>query len=261
LIDQALAIDPDLADALVARALLELHAPVMDPALMLRLLRRACEAERQADSYMWLAIYLTMTGRPEMAVPYGRTAFELDPLTPIVSATLAGPLVFLGRAEEALPLVERAIEREPRDHVTRFFLAAFMATSGRFDQARHHFSQIDVDSTGYFGLLARAYLHSLTGDRGGLRDTVTNPALVEYAQVDDQFCWNLSQALAHAGDQQGAFSWLRRGAERGFVNAPSVAHVDQMLVGVRGHPALNELLGFMEQRAAEIARASGIWKT
>jgi eukaryotic-like serine/threonine-protein kinase len=256
-IDRALAIDPDLADALVAKALLEIHAPTADSGYVLRLLHRACVSERHADAHLWLSVMLSQTGRPELALKYGRRAAELDPLTPMVTGARAVPLCFMGRFAEGLGPVEAAVEREPHDVAARYYLGVFSATGGRFEFARQHFDRIDPEGAAVWGLLGAAYARSLAGDRAGARQAAENPAVVEIAQVDDQFAWHLAQVLAHAGHHDAAIAWLRRAVERGFAAAHFVNQFDEMLAPLRGHAEWNDLLVFMERRAAEIAAASG----
>jgi tetratricopeptide (TPR) repeat protein len=255
-VDRALALDPELAEGLVARALLEANTNTMDAALVLRLLRRAHQVAPEADSCMWLGVFLTQTGRPELALSYGNAALDLDPLSPIVSIAAALPLVSLGRAEEGLRQLTRAVEREPHGAV-RFCLGALAATSGFFEQARHHISRCDKAEPGIWTSLAQTYLLSLDGDREGTKRAADDPRLVEYARRDDQACWYLAQALAHAGDHTGALTWLRRGAERSFVNARLIGEVDQMLAGLRGEPEFTQLLRRMEERATKILHDSG----
>ena len=131
------------------------------------------------------------------------------------------------------------------------------AASGFFDQARQQVSRCDVAESGIWTSFAHTYLLSLDGNREGTIHAAADPRLVEYARRDDQACWYLAQALAHAGDHTGALTWLRRGAERSFVNSRLVGQVDHMLAGLRGEPEFAELLRHMEQRATKIVRDSG----
>jgi serine/threonine protein kinase len=62
---RALTLDPEIATALIARAMLEIRQPVVDSGLILRLLHRAYATEPTTDACLWLAVFLCQTGRPE----------------------------------------------------------------------------------------------------------------------------------------------------------------------------------------------------
>jgi hypothetical protein len=175
----------------------------------------------------------------------------------MVTGARAVPLCFMGRFAEGLGPVEAAVEREPHDVAARYYLGVFSATGGRFEFARQQFDRIDREGAAVWGLLGDAYARSLAGDRDGARQAAENRAVVEIAQVDDQFAWQLAQALAHAGHHDAAMTWLRRATDRGFAAAHFVNQFDQMLAPLRGHAEWRDLLAYMERRRSEIAAASG----
>ena len=252
--DRALAADPNLAQALVARALLESNRPRVDSALVLRLLRWACDVEPNPDAAMWLAVFLSETGRPELAVPFGRRARQLDPVTPVAAAAEAFPFVFAGRAASGLSLSRSAVERDPHDSVTRFFHGVFCAVSGELGEAKAH---LDVVKDSAWGMLAELYRRAWAGDVQGLHRQLAEPYLVLHTDIDEQNAWFAAQALTIAGEHDEAMRRLRHAAERGFVNARFVSEIDQLLAPLRTHQDFPALVAFMERRATEIARESG----
>jgi hypothetical protein len=100
------------------------------------------------------------------------------------------------------------------------------------------------------------YCHALAGEATGVHRLIRDGSLREIALVDDQLCWSVAQVLTAVGAHDEAMWWLRHGAERGFVNSRFVREVDQMLSPLRGHPDMPDLLGYMDARAAAIARAA-----
>ena len=253
-VDRAVASDANLAEALLARALLEANAPHVDSGLILRSLRRACDAEPHADAHMWLAVFLSQTGRPELALPFARTARELDPVAPVTAAAESFPLVFLGRSDEALRLTRKALARDPRDGVTRFFHAVFCATCGEMDEARESFAAVKEAPR---GKLAEPFRLALAGDREGVLRALEDPFHAVHGELDEQHGWNLAQILSLVGQYDAAIGWLRHAADRGFVNARLVSEIDRTLVPLRSHPDFLAVVAYMERRAAEIAQASG----
>jgi serine/threonine protein kinase/tetratricopeptide (TPR) repeat protein len=256
LVERALALEPDLAEALVARALIEVHAPTVDSALILRLLRRACDAEPTADGHMWLSWYLSQTGRPELAVVYGRRAVEIDPLSPIVAAGVSLPLVLLGRIEEGLAVHRAVVERDPEDEIARLFLGMACATAGKMDESRRHFD--NLCTSGVWALMCDLYRQSLAGNRAEVTRLASDLAANEAASTTSTRCWMTAQALAHAGELDAAIGWLRRAAERGLVHVGLLRGADKMLSDLSDHPDTGELVVYMDRRAAEIAAASGL---
>jgi TolB-like protein/tRNA A-37 threonylcarbamoyl transferase component Bud32/Tfp pilus assembly protein PilF len=253
-VDRALAAEPDLAQALVSRALIEINAPRVDAALILRLLRRACDAEPHPEAHLWLAVYLAESGRPELGIPYGRRARELDPVTPIACAAEAFPLVFSGRGDAGLRISRSAVERDPHDAVTRYFHAVFCAACGELDEARSHFDAVK-DSA--WGTLAEMYRRAWGGDREGLFRLLDEPYLALHTEIDRESSWFAAQALTIVGEHDAAMRRLRHAAKRGFVNTRFVSTMDRLLAPLRTHPEFPELLAYMDRRAEEIARESG----
>jgi TPR repeat protein len=110
-----------------------------------------------------------------------------------------------------------------------------------------------VTAADLWGTLAALYRHGLAGQASEVQRLMRD--VRDLALVDDQLCWTLAQALTAVGAHDEAMWWLRRGAERGFVNARFVREVDRMLAPLRGHPDMPGLLAYMEGRAEAIARA------
>jgi TolB-like protein/tetratricopeptide (TPR) repeat protein len=254
-VDRALTLDPELGDALVAKALITLRADRVDMGGVLRLLHAACEAERSADAYMWMTLYLSQTGRPELAVAYGRMASVLDPLTPIVGGIAAIPYVFMGVTDEGLRIAAGALERDPGDEVTRFLVGALESVAGRFDQAAARFDE--PDPSGVWGDLARLYRLALAGNRREVVQLASGPSLTQVVRLDEQFSWLVARVLAYVDERDAAMRALQQAAVRGFVNARLVGEVDAMLAGLRGDAEFCRLLEFMRRRAIEIANESG----
>lgn len=111
--DQALRIDPDAADAHMARGrYLQLHA--WDWRGAEAELRRALALNPSlADAHFALAHLLVTTGRFEEGLAEMRQARGLDPFSPLFNALEAGFLSAAGRPEAAQARLARALELEP----------------------------------------------------------------------------------------------------------------------------------------------------
>ena len=252
-IDRALALDPELPTALIARAALEVRKPVVDSGLLLRLLHRAHALEPTPDSCLWLTVFLCQTGRPERSLVFAEEAARIDPLSGLAAVMPCFSKTFMGLHDEALSITRRVAARHPDDLVTRFWCGQLAATIGMVDEAAATLRQVTL--TDMWGTLAALYRHGLAGEAGDVHRLVGDNGIRDLGLVDDQFGWLLAQALTAVGAHDEAMWWLRHGAERGFVNSRFVREVDQMLAPLRGHPDMPGLLAYMDARAAAIARA------
>jgi TPR repeat protein len=159
----------------------------------------------------------------------------------------------MGLHDEALPTSRYVPARHPDDAVPRFFCGQPAATMGAADEAAATLREVTAADT--LGRLAALYCHGLAGQASDVQRLVRDDAVRGLALVDDYFGWLLAQALTAVGAHDEAMWWLRRGAERGFVNARFVREVDRMLAPLRGHPDMPDLLAYMDGRAETVARA------
>jgi hypothetical protein len=159
----------------------------------------------------------------------------------------------IGLHDEALSMSRHIVARYPDDAVTQFYCGQLAATMGAVDEALATLREVTTADT--WGTLAALCRHGLAGQASDVQRLVGDGGLRDLALVDDQVCWFFAQALTAAGAHDDAIWWLRRGAERGFVNARFVREVDQMLAPLRGHRDMPGLLAYMEGRAEAIARA------
>jgi tetratricopeptide (TPR) repeat protein len=112
-IDRALALDPQLGEAHVARGLVQLFFE-RDWAGAEHSLRRAI-ALNPNDSHAWqhLANFLRAMGRPEEAAAARLRGLALDPLNARMRITLGEDYLHAGRPAEALAPFERAVQLDP----------------------------------------------------------------------------------------------------------------------------------------------------
>jgi eukaryotic-like serine/threonine-protein kinase len=252
-VDRALALDPDLAMALIARAMLEIHSPAVDSGLVLRLLHRAYESDPTSDAGMWLTVYLCQTGRPEQSLVFAENAPRIDPLSGLAVLLPAFSQTFMGLHSEALAMIRHVIDRYPDDSATQFFCGQLAASLGAVDEAILALRKVSAAET--WGVLASLLLQGLAGGSAEVQRLVRE--LGGLALVDDQVGWLVAQALTSVGAHDEAMWWLRHSAERGFVNGRFVREVDHMLAPLRCHPDMPGLLTDMGARAEAIARAAG----
>ncbi len=112
-IKQALAIDPDSAEALASQGFVRFWYD-WDWAGSEASLKRALELNPSlAEAHMAYAHLLYNLGRHEEAATQARQAIALDPLSPLVNTLSASFLSQAGHREEAKRALDRALELEP----------------------------------------------------------------------------------------------------------------------------------------------------
>jgi len=112
LVKQALALSPDLAEAVTSAA--GLAEEQEDYAAAEEGYRRAIALNSNyATAHHWYSGLMTKLGRPDEALQQAQTAIALDPLAAPLNVSLASALRETGEYQQSLKYLRRAIEIEP----------------------------------------------------------------------------------------------------------------------------------------------------
>ncbi len=132
---QALAMDPDLAEAHASLAHLQLVYD-WDWAGSGRSFRRALALNPSSvTAHQWYALLLEVLGRPEDALAETRQAAQLDPLSPTVRSAQAEACYFARRFPEAESAARAALEMDPNSLLGWVNLGRALAQEGRYPEA------------------------------------------------------------------------------------------------------------------------------
>jgi adenylate cyclase len=133
---KAIELDDSLAIAHASLGLWSIFARQYDTAMAEG--KRALELEpNSADVIFYYAYILSLTGRPEEAIPFFEEALRLNPKPP--RSYLSGFAVTLrdsGQYEEAIVQAKRVIEQEPNDITSYCVLTSSYSLAGRDEEAR-----------------------------------------------------------------------------------------------------------------------------
>jgi TolB-like protein/Tfp pilus assembly protein PilF len=155
--DQAIALQPDLAEAWIAQG-----------AYRYRVLRDFAGALQAYDEgrkrlpnsslvFQYMAYVERRLGRWKEAEAHYRRAAELDPRDLQLLVSFGGEcLNFLRRFDEAQAMLDRALEISPNDENALATKAALFQTEGRWDEAAQQLARIPADSTEDFVVLIRS---------------------------------------------------------------------------------------------------------
>jgi serine/threonine-protein kinase len=135
LAERALAIDDGLAEAHASRAFVTIFYE-WDWAGAERGLRRALAlSPGHALTRLWLGHLLSIVGRMEEAVTEVTRAWDLDPLSPVVSANVGWTHLLARDVPCALEVLHRSVALDPLNAMAYFYLGTTHGAAGRYDEA------------------------------------------------------------------------------------------------------------------------------
>lgn len=204
---RALELDPDLAEAHAAMAMVQFNYEWDWPAAERSFLRAIELNPSFADAYSAYSRFLSASGRHEESVEQARRALELDPLSLAASTVFGSSLSFAGRHDEAIEQFQRALELDPNYLVAHACMAAAYVAQERFEKA------IDILKRWNWTRAHLCAAHALGGEETTARailEEITDPQQAVYFSSYDigyiYFC---------LGDYDNGFLWFDKAfAER-----------------------------------------------
>ena len=204
---QALTIDPDLGEARASLAHVRLHGWEWDG--LDAEFRRALELNPgYAFAHYWYAEYLMAIGRADDAVASVRTAQHIDPLSPVLNASLGMILYLARRLPESLEALRKGLEMDPNHFLLHFRLGLVAMQSG-FTRDAIEETQRAVElsgrSTETLAGLAQAYAAS------GMAVEMDDVLREILGQTDRYVSpYNIARVFAAHRDPERTFEWLER---------------------------------------------------
>jgi tetratricopeptide (TPR) repeat protein len=212
---KALALDDQLAEAHTSLAFaLDLYAWDWEAAGSAY--RRALALNPgYATAHQWYAWHLMVTGRTAEGIAELRTAENLDPLSPIVSADLADALCIAHLYEDALQQSRKALELHPNFAVAHYELGQTFVQMLRYDESIAEFRTaiaLAGGNTTFDSNLAHAYAVS------GRAEEATKILNDLEGRQTRQSPTDASIALIYVGlgDNDQAMAWLEKAFQARF---------------------------------------------
>lgn len=223
LAEQALALDPELAEAHVSAGLVEWFD--WDWVAAERSLKRGLELN---PSYVFghqaYAASLAYQGRLDEALEQVLLAEQLDPLgvNPAREATLGWIYWLRGEHQNAVVAFQSDLELEPSDPITHEHLGVAYCEAGQFEPgiaALEHATELSPNDALITGDLAHCYARA--GRRGEARELAKD--LERRAELS--YISPMAIAIIYVGldDREAAFAWLERGFELRAISLPYIA--------------------------------------
>ena len=240
--ERALALEPDLPEALVAMAYI-VGSMNWDLTGGLRMIRQALTlAPGDAEVAHAGAILLLCNGYFDEALVLARRVSELDPLNDAGFVMEARTHLFAGRLAEAEAGCRKAIEMNPLGRWRHDMLVLALLAQRRFDDAER--AALNSMEQPEYRLLNFLFVRWSQGQR-----EESNRLLAEIKEkYVTFFAYQLAQAHAWRGEIDEAFAWL----ETCYTQHDPGAHwtkVDIVFTSLRGDarwPVLMKKLGFVD---------------
>jgi TolB-like protein/Flp pilus assembly protein TadD len=218
--ERALALDPNLPEALSALAMVHLYSEwnwiAAEGAF-----KRALELNPDdGTTHMRYALALPYFERFDDALREIALAREADPLSPVISANVGKILHLARRYDQALQEHRKALELDPNFWLTHNNLGLTFAMTRVYEQAAAEFRRaIDLsDSTEAKANLA--YVYALSG-RARDAKKILNDLETRRPQVYSS-PFDLAVAYTGLGDRDCAFLWLEKAYQERVRPMPSV---------------------------------------
>ena len=167
---------------------------------------------------------------------------QVDPLTSINLCMFGMVAMFDGHYDEALRWTQRSVDIDPTNPSHRMVHALMLAANGHRDEATMMLERVAHDATDMaWARMAPAMAHALRGERREVLRVMT-PELRAAVWGDDIFCWWAADALALAGEREGALEFVERVVALGWINYPFLARSEPFLANIRGEPRFANLM-------------------
>jgi tetratricopeptide (TPR) repeat protein len=210
---KALELDGELGDAHGSLAHVRLHD--WDWEGLDRDFKRATELNPSlAIVYYWYGEYLMCQGRREEAVASTEIAYRMDPLSPVIRASLAMILYLAHRFEESAALLTMACEANPDHFLPYLRLGLVRIQQRRYDEATTALKtavKLADHSTESMAALGMAY--AAIGNAPLTRQTLKRLEGLKGKRY--VLPYNIAKIYAAARDRKKTFEWLETAYEGG----------------------------------------------
>jgi serine/threonine-protein kinase len=251
---RALELDPDLAEAHVAKALIAQRR--FDAPTTVRHVRRAVELDPGNAMAAWAAGFvLAEVGCTDEAREHGDRARSLDPLYWPAQAGSALADLCDGRFDSAVAKFSAMHTISGDNPAAEAWLGVCLVYAGRSEEAVPLFDRVAAADAGVFSA-SGAFLSAMAkGDVEGVRAVLAEPAKRAAVEIDKEMSWVAAAASASVGDLDEALHWLSRTIEMGFVNHRLFAEFDPFLAALHGDPRFEALMERAREKQREVKAA------
>jgi serine/threonine protein kinase/cytochrome c-type biogenesis protein CcmH/NrfG len=208
---KALEIDDSLAEAYASLAHVRLHD--WDWPGLEKEFKRALELNPgHAIAYHWYSEYLMAMGRSDEAIEAVKHAQEIDPLSSVISGTLAIALYFARRYDQAIECLKEALKIDANHFALHFRLGQSYLVKGMCEEAIEEMEKsvtLSGRSTETLAGLGQAYAAArLITETRKVLDQLNELSKAHYVSP-----YSVAKVYSVLGEKDQAFAWLEKAYE------------------------------------------------
>jgi eukaryotic-like serine/threonine-protein kinase len=244
-VDQALALDPEDAQASFATAALHVVYGRKRESFQ-ELLRARRKTPNQSIVYHYIAYVFRLNNQLDEAMSAERHAQSLDPNLPWLFWGMARVQLLLGDVGGAEETMEHVRRRFPKHPLLGLFEGAILVEKGAYEEAVEHFNtRVASDVLTGSGYFDRAFAQFKTGDVAAAMADM--PHMEAHGKIDMDFAADAAAMWGHLGNRDKAFEYLDRAVRLG--NDTLVKYEKAELFGpLHGDPRWEPFLAAMRRR-------------
>jgi serine/threonine-protein kinase len=236
-VDKALAIEPDLPEALYARSVIETNFDYNFKAAAETVHKALAVAPQDPELLAWAGNLAGARGQLAENLDFCRRSVAVDPVNPLGRQFLASVLSVLGRQEEARAEYSREIELNPSAPNSHAALGLTYVLENKFEEA---LVAAQKDAAEWARLLVVSCARW-----GQKRVPESDAALAELiAKYGETGAYQIAEAYGYRNDKNKAFEWLERARRQHDAGMPTM-RPDTLLQNLHGDPRWDALLRSM----------------
>ncbi|MEJ2205744.1 MAG: tetratricopeptide repeat protein [Gemmatimonadota bacterium] len=244
LAQEALALDPELVEALATLAYVRLYHDWDWQAAEATFLRAVELNPRYSVAHQWYGNLLVVLGRTAEALREFRLAAEIDPLSPIVRAVTPWALYYGREYGQALELLDQLIEVEDRFMLGHYWKGWVQQQTGDLDGALRSFrSAVQLADSSAITLAGLAGAEALAGDTREAEELLQR--LADRSRTSNPPPYEIGKVHLALGQVDEAFRWFERAFEERANQLVFIA-VDPEVDLVRADLRFRDLLSRMK---------------
>jgi serine/threonine-protein kinase len=236
-VERALALEPDLPDALYPKAMIETNFDYNWKGAAETLRKALALAPQDPALLMEAGNLASARGEKTQAVEFDRRAVALDPVNAQARAFLAGNLSVSGQQEEARAEYARVIELNPSAPFGHAGVGQTYLLQGKFEEAA---TAAQKDAADWARLLIVSCARWAQK-----RIPESDAALAELiAKMGEVAAYQIAEAYGYRNDKGRAFEWLERARRQRDAGMPGL-RTDMLLTNLHDDPRWDAFLRTM----------------
>jgi adenylate cyclase len=243
-VTSALAIDPQLADGYVSRAILLTDFNWDWPKAETDFKKALALNPNSAAAHHWYARHLDQVGRAEDGLREINSALKNDPLSPTIRVAKGKILFDAHRYGEAIDSCKSALDLEPNFSTGYQVLAQAYAHLGEQSKALEAATKyVELSQHSGWALLELAYVYAVAGNRAE-SDRIVNEVTARPGEFSP---YDMAAIRSAWHDPAGAMPWLEKAVAARSVDVILI-RVDPRLDNIRSEPRFKEIVAQVAPR-------------